>query len=145
MGNFELIFSLEAKRKEGKEWVMGDGGIIKRVIVVNDEEIAEKIGLAMIGEEVFPLQYINALLSVNPTDNHPHLDSFSADYTWSRALARLGLQRSEVRFTYRTKSGGDSDAVSGGRIVRIRTESVVEEVGVELSFNQRQHVLSLIL
>ncbi len=43
MGNFELLFSLEARRKRGNEWVMGDSGLVKRIITANDKETAEKL------------------------------------------------------------------------------------------------------
>ena len=124
---------------------MGDSGCVKRVIIVNDVEIARQIGLATVGEEILPLQYVETLISVNPTDDPPFLNSFSAEYTWGRVLARLGLEKSEVRFTYRTRNGGPSTAVSEGKVVTARTERVVEEVGIELSFSQRQYILSLIL
>lgn len=145
MGNFELVFSLEAKRKKGDKIVVGDSGLVKRVIIADNKEIAEKLGLAMVGEEIFPMQYIKTLLSVGSTASSPFLNSFSGEYTWGRVLARLGLEESDTLFNYRTREKPTTEGLSAGRVIKTRAERIVEKVGIELNYIQRRHVLSLTL
>jgi hypothetical protein len=145
MGRFKLVFSLEVKRNKGNEQIVGDGGIVRRVIIVNDKKTAEKIGLAMIGEEIYPLQYIKELLGVDFTDETPFLNSFSGEYTWGRVLTRLKLEKSDVSFFYRTRNIPSSGGISAGKIFNREAEHIMEIVGVELTHPQREYILSLIL
>jgi hypothetical protein len=145
MGRFKLVFSLEVKRNRGGKQIVGDGGIVERVIIVNDKETAEKIGLAMIGEEIFPLQYIKELLGADSTDEAPFLNSFSDEYTWRRVLVRLGLDKGDVFFVFCTRDIPPAESISGGRTFNRKAERIVEGVGVELTHPQREYVLSIIL
>jgi hypothetical protein len=145
MGIFELVFSLEVKRKRGSEWFLGDSGIVERVIIINDRNTAEKIGLAMIGEEIFPRLYIKELLRVDPTDKTPFLNSLSDKYTWNRVLSIFGLERSDVGFVFHTRYIPPAEIISAGKRINRKERRVLEVVGLKLSPNQRDYVLSLIL
>lgn len=89
MQNFEIKFGLEVK-VDPREY--REGNLFGRIISVQTHEIARKIAEAMLGEEVFPLQYLSKVLSVEPTDKEPFISSYcSRDYTWERVLQRLGF------------------------------------------------------
>lgn len=78
---------------------MRQGGEFRRVIYAQSLEIAEKIALAMLGEEVYRGQYLDEILSVERTRSAtPHISTFNHDYAWERVLQAFGLQNTEIRF-----------------------------------------------
>lgn len=100
--NFELTFGLAVRTDVRK---LRQGGKLQRVISAQGLRIAQKIALAMLGEEVYRGQYLDEVLSVKLTRKKmtPHISTFNHDYTWERVLQALQLQNGDILFVIDSK------------------------------------------
>jgi len=63
-----------------------------RVVVADDDELARKIGEAMLGEEIAASEHLTEVLSVEETNEDPEVLAWTKEglnQIWSRALRKL--------------------------------------------------------
>ena len=86
MPNFKLIFQEHLRT----EFESIDTMKSHRIIVADDLASAERIGRAMLGEEVNACEFLSKLLKVQKTYEPPNLYSWDENATWNRVLKNLG-------------------------------------------------------
>lgn len=112
MPNFKLLFEIDFCGE--REKVESDMVPVTRIVVADDEKIAERIGQTMVGI-IFPNGVVyKSLSSVQPTPQNPSPRMWNEDL-WGMIAIRMGLRftRDEFDFVYaETKS---VSAIAEGR------------------------------
>jgi len=102
MPNFRLVFMMRffgLIPDEEKGWPPFDTSPFSRVIIADDQKMAEKIADAMIGEEVYADERLSRVLSVRETEEEPDIVSFDdGSNTWQQTLKKLGLKKTDIKF-----------------------------------------------
>lgn len=97
MPNFELLFRMRVEDDDKSL----DTDTFMRVIVADNLEMAQKIAEAMLDEEVYAREYLEYLLSLQPTNEFPDINAWDdGSYTWTRVLKTLGLKKKEIKFVF---------------------------------------------
>lgn len=97
---FKLTFLTNCHGKAG----LGENGIYDgtqtRVVEAQNKKCAEKIGQAMLGEEVGAGEYLKEFKGAVPTDEPTRLSSWNDFDSWNRALRNLQEKGENVRFLW---------------------------------------------